>query len=139
MNTQIADATEYRDLPLAMLTESPTNPRRIFEDDALKEMAETVRDKGVYQPLLVRPLGERNFEIVFGVLKLIFLEELVDQSRVGRVRCKIVEMLTHPRKRHGLLIQGSLTNLLFDFLVRVNQFHRRCVLRRVLRCGLYDT
>jgi ParB family chromosome partitioning protein len=66
MNTTIANATEYRDLPLAMLTESPTNPRRIFEDDALKEMAETVRDKGVYQPLLVRPLGERNFEIVFG-------------------------------------------------------------------------
>jgi ParB family transcriptional regulator, chromosome partitioning protein len=66
MNTTIANATEYRDLPLAMLTESPTNPRRIFEDDALKEMAETVRDKGVYQPLLVRPLGERSFEIVFG-------------------------------------------------------------------------
>jgi ParB family chromosome partitioning protein len=34
MNTTIANATEYRDLPLAMLTESPTNPRRIFEDDA---------------------------------------------------------------------------------------------------------
>ena len=30
MNTQ--NATEYRDLPLAMLTESATNPRRIFED-----------------------------------------------------------------------------------------------------------
>jgi hypothetical protein len=66
MNTTIANATAYRDLPLAMLTESPTNPRRIFEDDALKEMAETVRDKGVYQPLLVWPLGERNFGIVFG-------------------------------------------------------------------------
>ena len=27
-------ATEYRDLPLAVLTESATNPRRIFEDAA---------------------------------------------------------------------------------------------------------
>ena len=34
--------TEYRDLPLAVLTESATNPRRIFEDAALKELADFV-------------------------------------------------------------------------------------------------
>jgi hypothetical protein len=42
MNTAIVNATEYRDLPLAMLAESPTNPRRTFEDDALKELADFV-------------------------------------------------------------------------------------------------
>jgi hypothetical protein len=36
MNT----ATEYRDLPLNPLTESTTNPRRVFEDSALKELAD---------------------------------------------------------------------------------------------------
>src|ERR1700722_14993355 len=66
MNTTIVNATEYRDLPLTLLTESPTNPRRIYEESALKELAETVRDKGVLSPLLVRPLSERSFEIVFG-------------------------------------------------------------------------
>ena len=66
MNTTIANATEYRDLPLAMLTESPTNPRRIFEDNALKELAESIRTQGVLSPLLVRPLQERGFEIVAG-------------------------------------------------------------------------
>jgi ParB family chromosome partitioning protein len=35
-------ATEYRDLPLAALTESATNPRRVFEDAALKELADFV-------------------------------------------------------------------------------------------------
>jgi ParB family chromosome partitioning protein len=35
-------ATEYRDLPLAVLTESTTNPRRIFENTALKELADFV-------------------------------------------------------------------------------------------------
>jgi hypothetical protein len=34
--------TEYRDLPLAVLTESVTNPRRSFEDAALKELADFV-------------------------------------------------------------------------------------------------
>jgi hypothetical protein len=42
MNTTVTNATEYRDLPLAMLTESSTNPRRIFEDAALKELADFV-------------------------------------------------------------------------------------------------
>src|SRR5271170_510327 len=66
MNTTIVNATEYRDLPLAMLTESTTNPRRIFEENALKELAETIRSQGVLSPLLVRPTNERSFEIVFG-------------------------------------------------------------------------
>ena len=43
-------ATEYRNLPLAVLTESATNPRRIFEDAALKELAESIRSQGVLLP-----------------------------------------------------------------------------------------
>jgi ParB family transcriptional regulator, chromosome partitioning protein len=66
MDTTITNATEYRNLPLALLTESTTNPRRIFEENALKELAETIRTQGVLSPLLVRPLNERSFEIVFG-------------------------------------------------------------------------
>ena len=66
MNTAIVNATEYRDLPLTMLAESTTNPRRTFEDDALKELAESIRTQGVLSPLLVRPLTEQSFEIVFG-------------------------------------------------------------------------
>ena len=42
MNTTIANATEYRNLPLASLTESKTNPRRTFEDNSLKELADYV-------------------------------------------------------------------------------------------------
>ena len=59
-------ATEYRNLPLNMLTESTTNPRRIFEDAALKELAESIRVQGVLSPLLVRPLAGQSFEIVAG-------------------------------------------------------------------------
>ena len=59
-------ATEYRDLPLSILTESKTNPRRIFEDAALRELAASIRSQGILSPLLVRPLTERSFEIVAG-------------------------------------------------------------------------
>ncbi len=62
MNTNTS--TEYRNVPLAVLTESATNPRRIFEDSALEQLAESIRTQGVLSPLLVRPLTEQGFEIV---------------------------------------------------------------------------
>ncbi|MBN9617687.1 MAG: chromosome partitioning protein ParB [Acidobacteriales bacterium 59-55] len=66
MQTQVNNATEYRNVSLSLLSESKTNPRRIFEDAALKELAESIRTQGVLSPLLVRPLDERGFEIVAG-------------------------------------------------------------------------
>jgi ParB family chromosome partitioning protein len=66
MDTSIINATEYRNLPLALLTESTTNPRRAFDENFLKELAGSIRSKGVLSPLLVRPKNERSFEIVFG-------------------------------------------------------------------------
>jgi ParB family chromosome partitioning protein len=59
-------ATEYRNLPLNVLSESTTNPRHIFEDAALKELAASIRVQGILSPLLVRPLTEQSFEIVAG-------------------------------------------------------------------------
>ena len=66
METQIINATEYRNVSLSLLSESKTNPRHIFEENALKELAATIRSQGVLSPLLVRPLTETGFEIVFG-------------------------------------------------------------------------
>jgi ParB family chromosome partitioning protein len=66
METTVINATEYRDLPLSQLNESKTNPRRFFEESALKELAVSIRSQGVLSPLLVRPLTENGFEIVAG-------------------------------------------------------------------------
>jgi len=54
-----------QEVPLSLLVESPTNPRQHFDEDDLKEIAETIRDKGIYQAILVRPLDDR-LQIVFG-------------------------------------------------------------------------
>jgi ParB family chromosome partitioning protein len=66
METQVIHATEYRNVSLALLNESKTNPRRVFDDALLRELAESIRTHGVLSPLLVRPLAESGFEIVFG-------------------------------------------------------------------------
>jgi hypothetical protein len=59
-------ATEYRNLPLNVLIPSKTNPRRIIEDDSLRELAESISVHGVLEPLIVRPVTERDFEVVVG-------------------------------------------------------------------------
>jgi ParB family transcriptional regulator, chromosome partitioning protein len=64
--TTMQTQSDYRDLPIDWLVESPSNPRQSFSEDAMKELAESIRANGVLQPLLVRPVSERRFEIVFG-------------------------------------------------------------------------
>ncbi len=58
--------SEYRNVPLAILTESTMNPRRSFDEAALNELAESIRTQGLLSPLLVRPKGPHNYEIVAG-------------------------------------------------------------------------
>lgn len=64
-----AVTTEYCNLSLQELRESSTNPRQCFEENALKELAESIKTQGVLSPILVRPLPEgfpEHFEIVTG-------------------------------------------------------------------------
>jgi ParB family transcriptional regulator, chromosome partitioning protein len=63
--TAVNDASEYSNVPLTLLQESPSNPRRHFDEAFLKELAESIRSNGLLQPLLVRPKNE-HLEIVFG-------------------------------------------------------------------------
>jgi ParB family chromosome partitioning protein len=56
-----------RRVPVAFIRPSPKNPRRAYRDDELADLAQSIREKGVVQPLLVRPLpGSDAFEIIAG-------------------------------------------------------------------------
>ncbi len=81
METQIVNATEYRNVPLSLLNESRTNPRRTFEETALKELAESIRSQGILSPLLVRPLTENGFEIIAGARRY-RAAQMAEQSAV---------------------------------------------------------
>ena len=65
MTTAVEMQSEYRNLPLLSLTESPANPRRSFDESGLNELADSIRSQGVLSPLLIRPKGS-NYEIVAG-------------------------------------------------------------------------
>jgi ParB family transcriptional regulator, chromosome partitioning protein len=63
--TTVEMQSEYRNLPILNLAESPANPRRTFDETALNELAESIRSQGVLSPLLVRLKGH-SYEIVAG-------------------------------------------------------------------------
>jgi ParB/RepB/Spo0J family partition protein len=70
----MSETAEYRhELELKHIHPNPLNPRKHFEPEKMKELTESVREKGVLQPILVRPLkvagsakASADFEIVFG-------------------------------------------------------------------------
>ncbi len=64
-NTSI-QPSQYRDVPVAQLVESQTNPRKRYSEASLKELAESIRAQGILVPLLVRELANNRYEIIAG-------------------------------------------------------------------------
>ncbi len=59
---------EQRMVPIDRVNPSPFNPRKTFDTKELDELAESIREKGLVQPIVVRPLGPggNHYEIVAG-------------------------------------------------------------------------
>ncbi len=53
-------------LPIGMIEANPRQPRRQFDEAALNELADSIRVKGVLQPILVRPTTGGRYEIIAG-------------------------------------------------------------------------
>ena len=52
---QIADATE-QEISLAQIQPNPYQPRKTFHQEELEELADSIREHGVFQPILVKPM-----------------------------------------------------------------------------------
>ena len=59
------DSSAFQYLAIDTIHESTTNPRQMFEQSKLEELAESIRQHGLIQPITVRP-NENGFEIVAG-------------------------------------------------------------------------
>jgi ParB family chromosome partitioning protein len=61
-----AEEAELRELPVDLIAPNPSQPRRHFDEEALRALAESVRDRGVIQPVLVRPVAGGTYELIAG-------------------------------------------------------------------------
>jgi ParB family chromosome partitioning protein len=55
-----------RVLPVDRIEPNPQNPRLAFNAETLEELASSIREHGVLQPVLVRPLDDGRFQLIAG-------------------------------------------------------------------------
>ncbi len=66
-DSSVLERPTYPTVPITHLRESPTNPRKYFDQKGLKELSESIRTHGVIEPLVVRTNGDPFLmEIVCG-------------------------------------------------------------------------
>lgn len=63
---QPAPADGIRQLDITAIEPNRYQPRHEFDPEHLKELADSIRQRGVMQPLLVRPLAENRYELIAG-------------------------------------------------------------------------
>ena len=56
----------FQELPITAVTPNPRQPRRVFDEDALDELVESIREVGLLQPVVVREAGRGQYELVMG-------------------------------------------------------------------------
>jgi ParB family chromosome partitioning protein len=59
-------AEELRELPIELISPNPKQPRRNFDEEGLSALAGSLQERGVLQPVLVRPKPGGTYELVAG-------------------------------------------------------------------------
>ncbi|MGZ4716065.1 MAG: ParB/RepB/Spo0J family partition protein [Acidimicrobiales bacterium] len=59
-------STELQEIPVSRVKPNQHQPRAYFDEEALVSLTASVRELGVLQPILVRPLGDGEFELIAG-------------------------------------------------------------------------
>ena len=62
---ETADESEIKEIPIDKLRVNPYQPRKTFNEESLKELAESIKEHGVIQPIIVKK-SIKDYEIVAG-------------------------------------------------------------------------
>lgn len=65
----VAGAT-YAELPVEAITPNPRQPRTVFDEEAMAELVFSIKEIGLLQPIVVRPLGGGGYELIAGERRL---------------------------------------------------------------------
>jgi ParB family chromosome partitioning protein len=63
---QVGRSVGVRVIPVDRIEPNPDQPRMVFDEEALHELAASIREHGVLQPILVRPLGDNRYQLIAG-------------------------------------------------------------------------
>ena len=89
----------FTELPLETISPNPRQPRTVFDEDAMRELVESIREVGMLQPIVVRPLGGAKFELVMGERRW----RAAQQAGVDTIPAIVRETADHDLLRDALL------------------------------------
>jgi ParB family chromosome partitioning protein len=64
------DESGLREIPIDLVEPNPRQPRREFDEEALVALSESIRSRGLLQPIVVRPLAGGRYELIAGERRL---------------------------------------------------------------------
>jgi ParB family chromosome partitioning protein len=114
---------ELRLVPVARIAPNARQPRQDFDEQAIEELAASIREVGLLQPVVVRALGGEDYELIMGerrwrAAQLAGLEEITAIVRhtadEAMLRDALLENL-HREQLHALEEGAAYSQLLTDF------------------------
>jgi ParB family chromosome partitioning protein len=67
---QSIPGVSYAELPVVVISPNPKQPRATFDEGAHKELVHSIREIGLLQPVVVRPMGSSGYQLVAGERRL---------------------------------------------------------------------
>jgi ParB family chromosome partitioning protein len=95
----VPEGSYFTELPLETISPNPRQPRTVFDEDAMSELVESIREVGMLQPIVVRPLGGAKFELVMGERRW----RAAQQAGVDTIPAIVRETADHDLLRDALL------------------------------------
>ncbi len=69
-NINTEEVVQSNEIPIKYIERNPYQPRTEFEEEPLKELAESIRVHGIIQPITVRKLAENEYQLISGERRL---------------------------------------------------------------------
>ena len=95
----VPDGSYFTELPLDSISPNPRQPRTVFDEEEMNELAESIREIGMLQPIVVRPMGGARFELVMGERRW----RAAQQAGVETIPAIVRETADHELLRDALL------------------------------------
>jgi ParB family transcriptional regulator, chromosome partitioning protein len=123
----------FDEIPVGSIVPNPRQPRQIFDEDTLAELADSIREVGLLQPVVVRKMPDGRYEIVMGerrwrasqMADLALVPAIVKQAADSdMLRDALMENL-HREQLNALEEAAAYQQLLDDFSATHEELARR--------------
>jgi ParB family chromosome partitioning protein len=130
---QPEDGAYFDEIAIGAITPNPRQPRQAFDEDALEELASSIREVGLLQPVVVRKVMPGRFELVMGERRwracqragLEHVPAIVRGTRDGELLREALMENLHRQELNPLEEAAAYQQLLDDFSVTHDELARK--------------